>query len=787
MGLIKEYVDRAVQTETDTVPSPYADPAVVLAAPPVTRHTAHHISISDSVYAVPQSPTSPMLAPLVSRRLSKRKHPRCPAEDIVNRRIVSMPENRSEILSHSHDKRVVSMPNRVRPVLEPSAELFQSPSTAAGDSFGLYGGHHDRVRVYRAPSDVPQTPSPPSSPESLLIIAAGTQLPEGFLRRKYSPEPLIEEDEDWITWANSPPRPIPALHGPLSLPYARCPSGAEGTIIEEPENVAQMIWGLGPDDQQVRPEGLSSHPDNSQHAPSHGHGQVPPRLQKKRTSATQQVPKLSRTQTSHASHAKQNLARPHRQAHDDKRSPPSQVSPDIETRQDIVSGPLWNEGQSMPTNVGVPGHFVNDADVFPVDNRVLEWQLARLRQALRTSLDDVDSYTAYPGRLEPVIPAVVAPGLPQSYPRIFVEPRPNETASSATGQSPIDIAQQYRQQQLYRQALQKQKLQIQNLLPTPPNSSSPQWSSHFSPYLTYCSTLSPELAGSTEHPVTVSSQKYRSGTNASQYLRHVYDRQEHDNVHDFDTSTNISLAKTPQNLPNVNSVPSLRQSSSSSSTLAKYIQQLQALTPIARFSPLQPVPSLNTSLPSTDESTGSFRTVYHSPIVPTPPSPESPQTVSRGSSYHSARSIARPVQRRLSSVPEEDSALLELSMSVSPSRFQSQVTTDLISSSRDGTTGHQMRYVEVPLIDVTRKPAILDLPEFESNLGAPSIAFHHETSPVKVRLPVTKEHSNREQTSGYHEQNKDGHQHGHRKKHRYKKLKGPAATNDQATTRGLVG
>ena len=206
MGLIKEYVDRAVQTETDTVPSPYADPAVVLAAPPLTRRglaqeaqIARHNSISvtgsDSAYVVLQSPTSPMLSPLVSRRFSKRKHARCPAEEPVDRRIVSMPENKSQVLSHGHGKRVVSMPDRVRPVLEPSAELFQSPSTAASDSFGSYSGRHERVRVFRTPSDVPQTPSPPSSPESLLIIAAGTQLPEGFLRRKYSPEPLIEEDE----------------------------------------------------------------------------------------------------------------------------------------------------------------------------------------------------------------------------------------------------------------------------------------------------------------------------------------------------------------------------------------------------------------------------------------------------------------------------------------------------------------------------------------------------------------------------------------------------------------
>ncbi|KAG8213737.1 hypothetical protein J3R82DRAFT_10442 [Butyriboletus roseoflavus] len=448
---------------------------------------------------------------------------------------------------------------------------------------------------------------------------------------------MIRIVPDWITWANSPPRPIPALHGPLSLPYARCPSGAEGTIIEEPDNVAQMIWGLGPDDQthnQFRVE-----------------GQVPPRLQKKRMPSAQQVAKSSRTQTSiHMSHAKQSFARTQRQAHDDKRSPLSQVPPDIEAHQDIVNGLPWNEEQSMPTSVGVPDNFLSDTDVFSVDNnRILEWQLARLRQALRTSLADVDSYSGYPGRLEPVIPTAVAPGLPQFLP------------SSATRQSPIEVAQQYRHQQLYRQALQKQKFQVQNFLPTPPNSSSPQWSSHFSPYLTYCSTFSPELVGSTEHPVPVPSQKYRSGANASQYLRHVYDGHEHGNVNNFDKSTNISPAKTPL-VPNVKSTASLRQSSSSS-TLAKYINQLQALSPIAHFSPLQPVPPPNISLsqlPSADESTvGSFRGVYHSSVVPTPPSPESPQTLSRGAS-HNARSIppTRPMQRHLSSVPEEDSALL---------------------------------------------------------------------------------------------------------------------------------
>ena len=548
-----------------------------------------------------------------------------------------------------------------------------------------------------------------------------------------------------------------------------------------------MIWGLGPDDQphsQVRAEGLSSHPDNPQNAPSHGPSQVPSRLQRKRTFATQQVPK-SRTQvSSHIGHAKQNPSWTRQQAHDDKRNLLCRVSPDVEAHQDIATGLPWTEGQSIPTNVRASDNLANDADMFPVDNnRILEWKLARLRQALRTSLADMDSCSAYPGRLEPAVPATVALGLPQSYPRIFVEPRPNESVSSATRQSPIEIAQQYRQQQLYRQALQEQKLQVQNILPTPPSSSSPQWSSHFSPYLTYCSTFSPELVGPAEHPVPVPPQKYWSGANASQYLRHDYDRHEHDMVNNFDTNTNISSAKTPRIVPNVDLAPSLGQSSPSSGTLAKYIKQLQALSPIAHLPPLQQAPLPNASLSSfasTDECViRPLRSVFHSPVVPTPPSPESPKTLSRGSSYRNARPKAHPVQRRLSSVPEEDNALLEFSTSVSPSSLQIQSAIDSNSSSHDGTTGHQIRYVEVPFADVTRKSAIPDLPEFESNLGAPSIAFHHETSPVKVRLPVTKERNVREQISGHHEQSKEGHQHGNRKKHRYKKLKGPAATNEK--------
>lgn len=216
MGTTKEYVDRAVQTASVTITS---DPATVLAAIglprtlgalPVASFEGHQSSSTpplaqrDGAYShstPPDSPISPIFAPLISRRPPKRKQAiqgRYPMSELANRRIVSMPENQGEtsiMPCHNHGVRGVSMPSHVRPVSGPSVDFLSSPSTAAGDSFGSYSGRRERVRVFHAPSDVPQTPSPPSSPDSILIIGAGAQFPEGFLRKKYSPEPLIEEDE----------------------------------------------------------------------------------------------------------------------------------------------------------------------------------------------------------------------------------------------------------------------------------------------------------------------------------------------------------------------------------------------------------------------------------------------------------------------------------------------------------------------------------------------------------------------------------------------------------------
>ncbi|CAE6431046.1 unnamed protein product [Rhizoctonia solani] len=58
------------------------------------------------------------------------------------------------------------------------------------------------------------------------------------------------DDSDWIFF--NPPRPIPALHGPPSLPYARCPSGAEGVILDDQQELDGVVWGLSERDPKSR-------------------------------------------------------------------------------------------------------------------------------------------------------------------------------------------------------------------------------------------------------------------------------------------------------------------------------------------------------------------------------------------------------------------------------------------------------------------------------------------------------------------------------------------------------
>ena len=261
MATTKRYVDRAVQTVHETPISPYYDPAIVLVATGATqlkstyRHTSSDRSITVSPVSLhhnqdayihtmqPQSPTICIGSPgSLTRVNSKRKQAaldvRRPTLTADSRRVISMPENEAKY--HSPCKgdpgvRVVSMPDKIK-------SHFRSPAESPSRPLERYSGQCGRTRTHGPSSDGPETPSPPTPYHvsgwdgqfsQVLVHGDGTLEPhfkevEGRQSRCiYSPNRIetgAEFSTDWVAWADSPPRPIPALHGPPSLPYARCPS-----------------------------------------------------------------------------------------------------------------------------------------------------------------------------------------------------------------------------------------------------------------------------------------------------------------------------------------------------------------------------------------------------------------------------------------------------------------------------------------------------------------------------------------------------------------------------------
>ncbi|KAK1218804.1 hypothetical protein PQX77_018481 [Marasmius sp. AFHP31] len=230
----KEYVDQAVQTEPPRHLSRSEDPKAL------------NIHPSQGAYSHTHHPKKPSLG------FSKPSEAILPAK-----RIVSLPES-----SPPHRLKPTGSGERFRASMSEttavkictsadtsiSSECFEtSVSLDSSRSSADIHGHRPHHRSSLASLAFPRTPSPPSSPESsIMIIGNNVQVSSSFLIPK-SKTGKTDEEEDWEAWASSPPRPIPALHGPLSLPYARCPSGAEGTLVEG-EDVSRMIWGLREDE-----------------------------------------------------------------------------------------------------------------------------------------------------------------------------------------------------------------------------------------------------------------------------------------------------------------------------------------------------------------------------------------------------------------------------------------------------------------------------------------------------------------------------------------------------------
>lgn len=174
-------------------PSMNSDPAYI-SAPPDCRSIATQPGSS--------RPPSIMRSTYKQTRLL---YSRPPQPNHLNKRVVSMTEILSGVDVNIHDepqRRIVSLPEHTRhPVLgqatkdSPSVEYYgTSPDTSYRSSRD--GSIPRRIRDPPL-SDIPQTPSPPSSPDSILIIGNDAHVPVSFLRQKtHSHSSTSSEDDD---------------------------------------------------------------------------------------------------------------------------------------------------------------------------------------------------------------------------------------------------------------------------------------------------------------------------------------------------------------------------------------------------------------------------------------------------------------------------------------------------------------------------------------------------------------------------------------------------------------
>jgi hypothetical protein len=235
------------------------------------------------------------------------------------------------------------------------------------------------------------------------------------------------------------------------------------------------------------------------------------------------------------------------------------------------------------------------------------------------------------------------PAVGSALPQILIEPRSPEVHQAPSRRmTAIELAHQYQQHQLL-------KMQQQSLLPTPPNSSSPLWSSEFSPYNHH--SVSPT---SLRHQVV--QEQLRDSEVPDQLRQLVRERLGQGlgrNMHDHDISPLAPAAQIDSasrlDYPGYEIDPQ---------ALANFLatQDIQHLPPLSS-DVLLPVTRASQTLPG---YLGHDARRYASPHHDTLLSPGSPEfRYTRGHPQPQIpRSIplARLMQRRLSSVPEEDSS-----------------------------------------------------------------------------------------------------------------------------------
>ncbi|KAI0341948.1 hypothetical protein BDW22DRAFT_220161 [Trametopsis cervina] len=753
----QSYVDRSVQTSpglnmqleggeqitTDLIPNSEDASLIALAFEElaISEEVSDHVRSDED--AEPEIPSMDTTTRTLKRRYPQQRRPSSATQgaQTSSGRVISLPESVSEYSEKKMIRQIVKM--RVASLPDKSGKQSSDTRNPDGSFDSEQSVEHflpdheipSRVRVRSNVTDTPHTPSPLSSPESVIInIGQGSQISEQFLRVRnraedstYSSE---NSDEDWVTWARSPPRPIPALHGPSSLPYARCPSGAEGTIIETQDNLPRMIWGLEDDDagnaRSGPPQPSPSMPANRPHHQAQVSRKVtprsvtvPPRFNQVKPHPPREVQRAVHSQPRQPvfSEIRPHLSSPGNDHGMVVVEREHNLPPHGPIDLNLLARPRSALGFStalLPSDYSYVtgyGHF-SDSDSgwhsYPAMDGLRNFVPSS--QSLQSlAFSDLGDY-AQPSRSSLAVssgasshsPHVLDHSsqrmdlsrtmLPQQSP-LSSQSTPLHTPitnSAAYRPSALEIAQKYRQQQLVENP-------YHGILPTPPNSSSPVWSSVFSPY--QGALLSPKdlaLSLSSSAPVLpVSSVHGNRGIIGSS---HVEPRKV-SLVGSQDGSLGRVGPRRPANRQQLNSeappilinrngvVPDSAFSSNAidlsllkstlSGTHTSQDRRPTAQPPsVARVEIVQSTPApLNHSLHFGAAKQYGRQADHIAFRDPTPP--VSPETRVRGLSHQQPRSVPlRLIQRRLSTVPEEAArVVLQDKMNpVSPHRSRHNIT-----------------------------------------------------------------------------------------------------------------
>lgn len=516
-------------------------------------------------------------------------------------------------------------------------------------------------------------------------------------------------------------------------------SGAEGTIIEEPDSLPRMIWGLGPDGNATTDSRSNSH--NMQ--PTHSQRITPQSLTSKPAKSLYSRPadKQKRSQPIETAHRSPLLPRNETNINVHGLFPLEQVSDlpypcgdDAIVLENLLQGyhaKPWETGSDrkdylLSLGEQEPLHLQSLLPTPPIDTH------PSVLQGFAGGLNSHNNLSSISAKA-PVSAMKLSsrPAAGSALPQIFIEPRsPERSHAPRQRQSAIEIAQQYRRQQMQKQS---------NTLPTPPSSSSPLWSSAFSPY-----------QGSLPSPTTYSSPQFTEKAlasirnqamgvaDANQELR----RQVYEQLHGTDLSDalapSIQIGSVSRAQPY--SSPGTLSNTSPTETLRDLVARRDALLASVTSSPPRPRPPPNTprgSISAKGQATRPGQPYFARP----PSSPISPEARNRSLSAQQPRSIplARLIQRRLSAVPEEDSASALPAFSSPPSENTLRTRHHSVDTPRKVYMAPQYSHHPQSTAEHRTPSPMHATLAAQSGAVAPALGLHlgptSQAGPAKVRLP----------------------------------------------------